>query len=129
MEKILRIEEATFKKSPEGWSNYDGWQIITDQQTIKIGIQNGQDCCENWGYVISNDNPDEFIGATINEIKIVDTALNAAKAPEIYEGAAMFVNIETDKGTLQFTTYNEHNGYYGHEAVLISQQLNHEETL
>ena len=32
-------------------------------------------------------------------------------------------------GYLQFVAYNSHNGYYGHEAVLISKQLNYEEDL
>ena len=44
-------------------------------------------------------------------------------------GGAMFVNLETSEGLLQFVAYNAHNGYYGHEAVLVSKQLNHEERL
>jgi hypothetical protein len=50
MEKILRIEETTFKTNEKDWSIYEGFQIITDQQTIKVGISNGQSCCESWGY-------------------------------------------------------------------------------
>ena len=34
----------------------------------------------------------------------------------------MFVNINTSNGALQFAAYNEHNGYYGHEAVVISEK-------
>ena len=41
----------------------------------------------------------------------------------------MFVNVETDKGLLQFVAYNEHNGYYGHEACVISKHLNESEYL
>jgi hypothetical protein len=39
------------------------------------------------------------------------------------------VNIDTDRGQLQFVAYNEHNGYYGHNAVVVSKQLTHEECL
>ena len=40
------------------------------------------------------------------------------------QGDIIFVNLETDKGTLQFTVYNIHNGYYGQEIKIVSQQLN-----
>ncbi|MEL3959481.1 hypothetical protein NST17_20225 [Caldifermentibacillus hisashii] len=41
----------------------------------------------------------------------------------------MFVDIITSNGTLQFVAYNEHNGYYGHEAKVISTQIEHSEFL
>ncbi len=41
----------------------------------------------------------------------------------------MFVNLETNVGLLQFVAYNSHNGYYGHDAVLVSKQLNLTEAL
>ncbi len=132
MEKILRIEETNFKTDEKGWSNYDGYQIITDQQTIKIGISDGQSCCENFGCIITNDETKEFIGAELLGISITDTALNNKKIEELEYldcGGAMFVNLETSEGLLQFVAYNAHNGYYGHEAVLVSKQLNCEERL
>lgn len=131
MEKILRIEETTFKQSPDDCIEYDGWQIITDQQTIKFGISNGQSCCESWGYLISNDTTDEFIGADLFSVSVVDEALNSKAMQDRYtdEGGIMFVNLETSAGTLQFVAYNDHNGYYGHSAVLISNQLNEQTIL
>jgi hypothetical protein len=42
---------------------------------------------------------------------------------------AMFVDIETDRGVLQFVAYNAHNGYYGHKARVQSTQLRHTVTL
>lgn len=132
MEKILRIEETNFKTNEKGWSSYDGYQIITDQQTIKIGISDGQSCCESFGCIITNDEIKEFIGAELLGISITDTALNNKKIEELEYldcGGAMFVNLETSEGLLQFVAYNSHNGYYGHEAVLVSKQLNCEEGL
>jgi len=132
MEKILRIEETNFKTKEKSWGGYDGFQIITDKQTIQIGISDGQCCCESFGCLITNDDTTEFIGAKLKSIAIVDTALNNKKIEELEyldSGGAMFVNLETSKGLLQFVAYNGHNGYYGHEAVLVSKQLNHEESL
>lgn len=131
-ETILRINETTFKKDKNSWESYDGFEIVTDNQSIKLGITNGQSCCESWGYFMTNDSLDEFIGAEILDVKVVDDSLNVEtlKKEQLYDDACiMFVNIETNKGTLQFTAYNQHNGYYGHDAIVISDQLNHSECL
>lgn len=140
-EHIIAIDDGSFTISTNKNNNkqkytytnyYDGFTIQTDTQTIKLGIDNGQSCCENWGYFMSNDNVNEFIDADFLGIEIVDSALNPVKFKEevrLYEGDAMFVNINTSKGVLQFVAYNEHNGYYSHEAVVISRDLNHNEHL
>lgn len=124
MEQILKIEETSFKDSDERYARcYDGYTVTTDKQVIQLGISNGQSCCENWGYFMTNDNIEEFIGSNILSVDVVDDCLMKEKVPAIYEGGVMYVNIETNKGTLQFTAYNEHNGYYGHTAVVKSIQL------
>lgn len=120
MEKILKIEETSF-------DGKDGFVITTDQQEIKLGIDNGQSCCENWGYFMSEDDLSEFVGSNLISVKVVDTALKRRdEIEDLYEGDAMFVNIETSNGLLQFVAYNEHNGYYGHEACVISKQVKEE---
>lgn len=133
MEKILRIEETNFKTKGKYYDDsFEGYQIITDQQTIKIGISDSQSCCESFGCIITNDETKEFIGAELLGISITDTALNNKKIEELEYldcGGAMFVNLETSEGLLQFVAYNAHNGYYGHDAVLISKQINRNECL
>lgn len=128
MEKILRIEETTFKVSENTWGTFEGYSVITDKQTINVGISSGQCCCENFGYLTTNDDLKEFEGAELTSIELVDKALNKKVIDDIYvaEGEAMFVNFNTDKGVMQLVAYNSHNGYYGHDAVLISKQLNEE---
>jgi hypothetical protein len=128
MEKILKIEECGFKLNEDDCHSYEGFQILTDKQTIKLGISHHQSCCEQYGYFMTNDDLDDFEDANIIDIKIVDECLNVKKLEDMdfYQPYLMFVNIETDKGTIQFTAYNEHNGYYGHDAVVISEQLKHE---
>lgn len=133
MEKIIAIQEYT--------ENYkEGYKITTSNQDIKLLIDNGQCCCESWGYFLTEDDTYKFIGTNILEIKLTDELnkgvdLNG-KIDEwlidkngqlnMYDGGCMFVDIVTDKGTLQFVAYNEHNGYYGHNACIISTQLNYD---
>jgi hypothetical protein len=132
MEKIIKIEEATFKTNENDWREFIGYQVITNQQTIKVGISDGKSCCEDYGYLITNDDTKDFIGATLLSISIVDVALNNKEIEQLEyldRGGVMFVNFETSKGLLQLAAYNAHNGYYGHDAVLVSKQLNHEKII
>ena len=134
MEKIVEIKDYEAK---EGYSNVAGFEVLTTDQSIKLYIDNESSCCEKWGYFWCNDNPQDFIGAELRSVSLTDTALNEAqmKANDLnpndkwFEGGVMFVNLETDKGTLQFVAYNEHNGYYGHEAKVQCTQLTHAEKL
>lgn len=134
MEKIIEIKDYEAK---EGYSHVAGFEVVTDKQSIKLYIDNVNSCCEKWGHFWCNDNPQEFIGAELRSVSLTDTALNKAQMKandlnpndEWFEGGVMFVNFETDKGTLQFVAYNEHNGFYGHEAKVQCTQLTHAETL
>lgn len=132
-EKIVDIVEADFVFTEEDnkWykQHMEGFKIVTNEQEILLGINGSQACCENFGYFMTNDNIKEFIGATIREIHLTDTLLKVKKFKKEHAGNIMFVNIETDKGTLQFVAYNDHNGYYGHDAIVLSKQLKHQENL
>ena len=66
--------------------------------------------------------------AEIRGVTVTDTALHTRDL-SLDEGDTMFVNIETDRGVLQFVAYNSHNGYYGQTAYVLSTQLRHEATL
>ena len=58
------------------YSEYDGYEISTDENQYYVLINNGQSCCENWGYLSSDDNLDYFVGAELIEVKLTDVALN-----------------------------------------------------
>ncbi|PFF32290.1 hypothetical protein CN335_22850 [Bacillus thuringiensis] len=134
MEEILKIEEH---KEKVQWSSMSGYAITTNEQVIKLLIDDEQSCCENFGYFMSEDDFNDFIGAELIDVKITDMELKEGLLEkhdldiesEYFEGDVMFVDIVTSKGTLQFVAYNEHNGYYGHEAKVISKQINHDEVL
>jgi len=123
-EIIQSIIETSFNHKDK-YSTYDGFIIKTNLQKIKVGIGNGQFCCENWGYLTSedNDNFNSFIGAELLEVKVTDTALSTIvieNLKEVSNAETMFVTFETTNGTFQIVAYNDHNGYYGHDAVLIT---------
>lgn len=128
-EKILLIEETVEKGE---YRDMVGYRILTDKQDIKILISDGQACCENSGYFATYDNFSDFIGAEIRGIKLTDTCLNQkvveAHCPDWLDldeggGGIQFVDIDTDKGTLQFAVYNSQNGYYGHAIEITSNQV------
>lgn len=133
-EEIVEIHDLEDK---EGWTQRAGYEVVTTQQRIRLLIDNSGQCCENWGWFWCNDNPQDFIGAQLRSIGLTDAALNEAHlkansldpSDKYFEGGIMFVNLETDRGTLQFVAYNQHNGYYAHTATVESAQLKHEESL
>lgn len=123
----MSIEQGDFIiKTSYGYNElFDGFYIKTSEQVIKVGISSNQSCCENFGCLVSEDNPSDFVGALLRSVAIVDMALNQRILDEtnsLDEGGALFVNFNTSKGLFQIVAYNAHNGYYGHHAVLVSKQ-------
>lgn len=126
----MTIREINFRESitREGSGPYEGYEILTDNLNYYVVIDSSQSCCESWGTVISEDAPKDFIGAELRKVEVVDKALEKIEVPEVYEGGVMFVNIVTNRGVFQIALYNDHNGYYGHEAVVWSEKSNGEST-
>lgn len=106
-----------------GYGEYDGYKIETDLDTYLILIDNGQSCCESWGYFTSEDDTSEYIGKELIEVRLTDKALNNKKVKDsgYYEdcGGIQFVDfVMSDGSVLQFAVYNAHNGYYGHGIIV-----------
>ena len=117
MDKIIEIKEGVFKHRQ---SEYEGYVITTEKSTYNLGIDNDGQCCEKWGYLASNDNLDEFIGAEIIGVKLTDNELFTVDTlPKMYEGDMTFFTVETNKGGFQIVAYNEHNGYYSHDVLIV----------
>lgn len=149
MEKIISIEEVCglklshIRTSNErarvgmvqtmnalfgGYGVYDGYKIKTSEHEYMILIDNGQNCCECWGYFSSDDDFARFIGKKLLSVECTDTALNTQKveetAPYGFEcGGIQFVDFKMSDGSvLQFAVYNEHNGYYGHPIIIAKDE-------
>jgi len=109
-----------------------GYLIQTNKQEIKITIDTGQQCCEDWGYLSSEDNFADYFGSKILSIEqVYEVYTKDGNIPPVLQGpgsgdedSCIFININTTKGMLQFTLYNYHNGYYGHKCIITSEQLN-----
>lgn len=95
------------------YKGMEGYKIVTDKQEILILINNSQQCCEEWGYeacsekgiLETQDDLDDYIGAEILDIEIVDTEKDIYKnltdrVYRFYSSNAEFVNIKTSKGKL-----------------------------
>ena len=110
-----------------GYAAYDGYKITTSEQEYLILIDNGQCCCESWGYFSSEDDFGNYIGKTILDVSLTDKALNNKKVEEsgYYDdfGGIQFVDFKfTDGSVLQFAVYNAHNGYYGHPIIIAKDK-------
>ena len=109
-----------------GYGEYDGYSIKTNEHEYLILIDNGQSCCESWGYFSSENDFKDFISKELKEVRLTDTALNQQKLNEIIPygfdaGGIQFVDfVMTDGDILQFAVYNDHNGYYGH-SILVTK--------
>lgn len=60
----------------------------------------------------------------LKNVYVTDTKLGTIVSnmkEDLDAGSAMFINVETTRGLLQFAAYNEHNGYYGHDVLLVSK--------
>jgi len=118
-----------------GWpKNYDGFKITTSEQDIYVLITNHTNCCENWGYLSTLDNSNEFIGAELLDVELIDSDLKVTHADDGWDDDeddqnAIFVNFVTGRGNFQLVVYNSHNGYYGHEVRIISKQLTSREVI
>lgn len=119
-----RLGIAQMISSLCGYSSMDGYKIETDKHTFRILIDNGQSCCESWGYFASEDNLSKFVGSNLKEINLTDNALNEQKFEEsgYYQddGGIQFVDFITENGVFQLAVYNAHNGFYGH-GILIAK--------
>lgn len=128
---IQTIEEVQGVEIPESFTvsseiyryvvTYDGYRIVTDQHIILALIANDQQCCESWGYFSSDDDA-AFVGASLQEVRLTDTALNQASFDQrnlyLDDGRIQFIDFVTDRGVFQVAVYNGHNGYYGHSVVV-----------
>lgn len=109
----------------------EGMLVRTNRTAVKVLIDAQPQCCENFGYMISEDNPADFIGKELMAVNLTDTALKSVElklmeedyhsdsGDPLYAGQIMFVNFVTRAGVFQIAAYNAHNGYYGHTVKVV----------
>lgn len=110
-----------------GYSKYDGYKVKTTDHEYLILIDNGQCCCEEWGYFSSDDNFEDYLGKELQAVELTDKALNKKAVDDsgYYEesGGIQFVDFKMVGGSvLQFAVYNSHNGFYGHPIIFAKDE-------
>ena len=77
MEIIKNIKEVSdVYFNNDKWDTYDGYCIETDSRKLYFVINNGQCCCENWGYLSSEDDFGSFIGSELKNVYVTDSEFN-----------------------------------------------------
>jgi hypothetical protein len=100
-------------------SNYykfDGYEIETNLQTIKVMISNMTNCCEAFGVnlILPDDLTEkDLIGKEIYSVQwdnLVHKSDNYVRRASVL--------IETELGNVYIVAENEHNGYYAHNVYV-----------
>lgn len=127
--KIKSVEEVeNVNTKGKNGGEYNGVKVTTtDDREYLILIDNDQQCCENWGYIYLNDDPEEFVGKQIIDIHITNNADEIHKSQlevktdvSVECADVMFVDFVMEDATvLQLAVYNEHNGFYGHDILFV----------
>lgn len=118
---IRIVVKTTF----ENVKDVEGKPYERNEEYIFRILDSDWGCCEIWGSFISEDDLSGFIDTELLDIYFTDTSLNTEYLNEIASYKSehdyhniQFVNFKTSKGTFQFTVYNCHNGYYGHDITV-----------
>ena len=135
MKEIIEsvVEVRGEAKDDSRWpTKRSGYRVKTNKQTVSLLIDDYQDCCENYGWLQSEDDLEKFVGAELLGVSTTDTALVTMDVdPLAYlgDGDVIFVTLTTNKGPLQFAVYNAHNGYYGHSVYIESADFTMEDII
>ena len=93
-----------------------GYRIHADRQEIVIKISKPRLCCETYGVYCSKKRSEDIIGGVISQINLYDRVGNQTRY--FAREKSVIVEIITDKGSLEFIIYCEHNGYYAHDYYI-----------
>lgn len=101
-------DETIISIEPFSLGGFDGYNVITTEQVISLGIENTDLCCENFGSKLHL--PDKR-----DVVDFVDVIVTKAPrwSTKNEEGSAM-IEIETELGMIKIEVFNHHNGYYSH---------------
>lgn len=136
-ETIIRIEElSVIEGQGPGSTRREGFRVVTTEQAIGLLIDADSRCCEKFGYLWANEQPTDFVGATLLGVRPNGESLDREKSidtdyfdPNPNDRVAMFIDLMAERGILQFVAYNEQTGNYDHLASVRSRQLDEDEYL
>lgn len=95
------------------------WNFV-DRNNVLVGFSNGSNCCEEFGYLLTEQVPTSTDAPTVPddslEPYVFDTAFRQPDAiPASDSGGSLTFRLVADGLPDRFLTiYNFHNGYYSH---------------
>ncbi len=120
---IKELEEGHFGKMYRG---FEGYEIKTDKHAYALLIDDGQQCCEDFGYFSTPDDIEDFIGAELLKIEIVRSDCSVEEVEshsQVFQAdEVQLVNFVTSLGVFQLAVYNVQDGYYGHKVTFVEDK-------
>lgn len=112
--KVTKIQKITILNNSNQWLGYK-IKMTDSSKNIVCKIENGQQCCENFGVYTENELND-FIGAQYYSVNVENDILNDNDGMNTIK-----ICINTSKGKINIQFYNEHNGYYCHDVFIQTE--------
>lgn len=119
------IEDIIMIDIPGGRLGYE-IKMSDRSKNITLTIQNSQNCCERYG-MVNTSGTGMFIGAKYIRVDILCVTDYEDKMDDC--GKQITINIHTDKGIMDITFYNDHNGYYSHDVSIETENGSYFESL
>mgnify|MGYP000876036974 FL=1 len=128
IESIIEFHNRKVNK----YDRWDGLSVTTNKRRITLAISSVQSCCEHYGTILSEDDKSLYIGTELMSINFIDACSydecevlkkSRLESCDVDVLDCAFINLNTDKGKLQFAVYNNHNGYYGHDIKFIEEDI------
>ncbi len=134
MTDTSKIRIDALHEVADGDEGFDGYQIVLSDKTVWfLGIANGSQCCERWGYFSPQDDLSYYIGAEFQGLFFTTYGQDRIELPpdvvSMDAGDVAFVSIMTSLGVLNLAVYNAHNGSYGHRVILEKNHQQIDETV
>lgn len=95
-------------------------KITFDDDVLIELSDDGQSCCEH-RYMTCDDNPKDLIGSKLLSISEKEGRHLPEDEDRYGKHEIVFLEVQTDKTSIQLATHNEHNGYYGGFSLNIRE--------
>lgn len=93
--------------------------ITFTDETVLRAFDNGQSCCEH-RYMVTDDDLTKLAGSTFTGFELREAPSEVIDDGYGEEHEVQFLLLNTSTGPVTFASHNEHNGYYGGFAIVLT---------
>lgn len=113
-ELVISVKKVnSFEYEHNAWT---GYEIVTTKQTIRVFIDDYQNCCEEYGVDMITPEGKDIVGDEVKSVEWGKATIQEKTSCDYRQTAV--VHLETTSGLTQIVAYNEHNGYYPHSVYV-----------